>query len=341
MLVFLSCTSNISNPGMSGDPFIELTSPNGGNDLQVGAPFTIRWEANFSENINIQFYRGLESDVLEMVIQDVPNNGECVITPLFDMPQGTNYIVKVASVQNSSVNDISDSYFEISDYVNDWNNDPTGATILSVPHEGNYAIYNSGDIDWYKIYLDEDHTYYFENSSEDDFDTDFYLYGPDYPYGVSVADDDDTNGLQPYIEYTVPNNESGYYYLRVANYDNNPAKEKQYDVGYYTLSVNSEWTDEILLTSPNGGEVWMKDTGKYISWIDQNSDNVDIHLLKSGFPYITIETSYPNSGNYYWDIPSDIEVGDDYTIIVVNAENQSIYDESDYYFSIIEKDYSK
>ena len=114
IMVFMSCTTNISDPYYYSDPFIELISPNGGNVLQVGAPYTIRWEANFSENINIQFYRGLESDILEMLILDVPNNGEYIITPLFGMPQGTNYIVKVVSAQNSSLNDISDSYFEIS-----------------------------------------------------------------------------------------------------------------------------------------------------------------------------------------------------------------------------------
>lgn len=340
--VFLSCTSTISDPGEAGDPFIELTSPNGYEVLQVGAPYTIRWEANFSENINIQFYRGLESDILEMLILDVPNNGEYIITPLFDMPQGTNYIVKIASVQNSGLNDISDSYFEISDYVSDWNDDPTGATLLSqLPHEGNYAIYDEGDVDWYKVYLHEGNTYYFENTSEDDFDTDFYLYGPDYPYGVEVAYDDDgeAESQQPKIEYYVY--ETGYYYLRVAYRYTKASKNKQIGIGYYTLSVNAEWTGEILVTSPNGGEIWMLDSGEWIYWEDQRSDSVHIDLYKNGSYHHRIASLETNDGSYYWYIPTDLEVSDDYQIVVSNSEDTFYYDESDYYFSIIENDYVK
>ena len=339
MVVFLSCTSDISDPGLYGDPFIELTSPNGENILQIGAPYTIRWEANFSENIDIQFYRGLNSDILEMEIRDVPNDGEYIITPFFDMIQGANYIVKVASVQNSNLNDISDSYFEITDYVSDWNDDPTGATLLSqLPHEGNYAIYDEGDIDWYKVYLYAGNTYFFENTSEDNFDTDFYLYGPDYPYGIEVAYDDDSGegSQQPKIEYYVY--ETGYYYLEVAYRFDKSSKAKQSGIGYYTLSVNGEWTGEIIVTSPNGGEVWMKDTGEYITWVDQNSEYVNIDIYKNGFFDHTIASSISNTESYYWYIPSEIEIGEDYQIVVSNSEDTFYYDESDFYFSIIENE---
>ena len=174
--LLLSCAGILTDPGDPVDPFISLTSPNGGENLQVGAPFTIKWEANFSENINIQFYRGSGSDILEMDIPNVPNSGQCVITPLFDMSQETNYKVRIESVQNNSINDISEMYFEVSDYLSDGNDDPSGATVLITQHKGDYAIYNTGDIDWYRVYLYSGNKYFFRNTSDEDFDSEFYLY---------------------------------------------------------------------------------------------------------------------------------------------------------------------
>ena len=43
--LLLSCAGILTDPGDPVDPFISLTSPNGGENLQVGAPFTIKWEA--------------------------------------------------------------------------------------------------------------------------------------------------------------------------------------------------------------------------------------------------------------------------------------------------------
>ncbi|MCK4980865.1 MAG: hypothetical protein KAS62_10750, partial [Candidatus Delongbacteria bacterium] len=276
--LLLSCTGILTDPGEPVDPFISLISPDGGENLQVGAPFTIKWEANFSENINIQFYRGLGSDILEMDIPNIPNSGQCVITPLFDMSQGTNYKAKVQSVQNNSINDISEMYFEVSAYVSDGNNDPFVATTLSLPHTGNYAIYNTDDIDWYKVYLHSGNKYIFKNTSDDDFDSEFYLYsgnssGTDIV--AEVAHDDDSGvGLQPYIEYEVYS--TGYYYLRVAYRFDKSKNKQETNIGYYTLEINNELSENILITSPNGGEVWVMETDEIITWIDQNSNYVDI-----------------------------------------------------------------
>ncbi|NOR44200.1 MAG: hypothetical protein GQ534_01330 [Candidatus Delongbacteria bacterium] len=338
VVVFLSCTSTISDPGEAGDPFIELTSPNGYEVLQIGAPYTIEWTGNLSGNLKIEFFQGFDN--LVMQFDDIPNNGQYQFTVPFDMTLGADYKVKLSSVQNPNLNDISESYFEISEYVSDGNDYLSSATLIDYIHTGDYAIYDEDDIDWYKVYLYAGNTYYFENTSENDFDSEFYLYGPENPYGVEVAHDDDGEGgsHQPKIEYYA--NETGYHYLRVAYYVNNPSKNKQIGVGYYALSVNGEWSGEIIVTSPNGGEDWVMGTGENINWVDNNSDNVDIDLYKNGNFHTSIESSYYNSGNYYWDIPISLDAGTDYKIRISNSEDSFVYDESDY-FSISENDYVK
>jgi hypothetical protein len=41
-----------------------------------------------------------------------------------------------------------------------------------------------------------------------------------------------------------------------------------------------------------------------------------------------------NTGSYYWKIPDDIEIGNDYSIKIEDANDPSVYKESPY-FSII------
>ncbi len=61
----------------------------------------------------------------------------------------------------------------------------------------------------------------------------------------------------------------------------------------------------INITSPNGGEVWLRDSAGVVTWAggDPNS-NVEIELSRNGLngPWITLSASSPNIGSFSWTV---------------------------------------
>jgi hypothetical protein len=335
--IFLSCSDDESDPSEPGEKFISLISPNGGEIMQVGASYIIKWDDNISENVTIEIFRGISDPVTSF--ENISSIGSYQFTVPINWVQAADYRIKVISVQDTSTYDLSDDFFEVAEYVSDGNNNSTFATDLTIPHTGDYAIYSSGDIDWYRVFLNSGDVYYFENTSPNDFDSAFEFYGPGNLSGTDIgtyaaSNDDHGDTLQPYIEYFC--SVSGYYYLRVAYYADKKKKEKQYEVGYYTLTIRSNLTGDLFLSEPNGGEVWMTGTGHNIYWTDENSSRVDIDLYKDGIFNSSIASSVLNSGNYYWNLPTSLEAGAGFTIIVSDSDDNSINDESNYPFCISE-----
>lgn len=103
---------------------------------------------------------------------------------------------------------------------------------------------------------------------------------------------------------------------------------------------NPEVVSSITVTSPNGGENWMRNTTKTISWsISGNPGaNVKIELLKGGVYNSTIVSSTgsggSSGGSYSWSIPAGQNLGNDYKIRVTSTTNSSYNDTSDNNFTI-------
>lgn len=123
----------------------------------------------------------------------------------------------------------------------------------------------------------------------------------------------------------------------MAYYENYLKEKKQFDeeIGNYTLYVNEL---ETYVTSPDGGELWMMGTQHEITWTNSTSDYVDIQLFGEVY-YDEIIMTVANTGSYYWNIPTDIPSGATYRIVVIDSDNQEIYDVSDYYFCLSENTY--
>ena len=99
--------------------------------------------------------------------------------------------------------------------------------------------------------------------------------------------------------------------------------------GYFSVELPTS----ITVTSPIGGETWVTETTHDIEWTSENSaGDVDIDLYKAGSPYLSIATSEPDDGSYSWEIPTEFDIGTEYTIVV---SGPTASDESDGYFSIL------
>ena len=112
--------------------------------------------------------------------------------------------------------------------------------------------------------------------------------------------------------------------------------------GSYTMAYSSSAeSDNITVTSPNGGDTWQAGTNGTIRWTYTGNPGsyVRIDLLKNGSINSTITTSAPvganGSGSYNWAIPSAQTVGTDYAIRITSTSNGSFTDTSDSTFTIL------
>jgi uncharacterized protein (DUF362 family) len=101
-----------------------------------------------------------------------------------------------------------------------------------------------------------------------------------------------------------------------------------------------ESANNLLISFPNGSEVWQNGTSQTIRWTYAGSagPSVKIELLKGGIVKRVIASSATigknGSGSYAWRVPSNLAKGSDYAIRITSVQNNSITDTSDNYFTI-------
>lgn len=92
--------------------FIKVLSPNGGEIYKKGENVLVTWHSNVEGNVNI--YASIDGGTNWMPVQsDVPNDGVWGSSIDYDSPEGTNWKIKVESVNNPSIFDVSDNVFTI------------------------------------------------------------------------------------------------------------------------------------------------------------------------------------------------------------------------------------
>ncbi len=106
---------------------------------------------------------------------------------------------------------------------------------------------------------------------------------------------------------------------------------------HYGVSVISlQPVPHIVITTPNGGELWQRGATDTITWNDNIAENVRIELYKEGILYDTIAVSAPSSGVYSWTIPSDLPMSANYKVKITSTGSDSLHDFSNNSFSIAE-----
>lgn len=119
-------------------------------------------------------------------------------------------------------------------------------------------------------------------------------------------------------------------------------------IGDATVTANFA-KNGITLVSPNGGERWIIDTTHAISWDSIGvSGNVKIDLYKQGQFYQNIvESVMADDGTYSWTIPAidpptlkQIAKSSFYKVRITSLVDETIYGESNDYFTITDSDLS-
>ena len=98
--------------------------------------------------------------------------------------------------------------------------------------------------------------------------------------------------------------------------------------------VETPQLPQITVTSPNGGETWIKGTTQTITWTDNISGNVKIRLFKGSTVAAIIAASTPSNGSFDWTVSTSLADGDNYKVEVRSLDNPTIRDRSDRNFTI-------
>jgi hypothetical protein len=91
-------------------PMIQVTAPNGGEQWQRGLTYFIQWNDNLTGDVVIDLYR---DDTLVKTIAQAPSIGACEWEADLTLEPGSNYTIKVKSLVDEAVADVSDTAFTI------------------------------------------------------------------------------------------------------------------------------------------------------------------------------------------------------------------------------------
>jgi 5-hydroxyisourate hydrolase-like protein (transthyretin family) len=286
-----SLYSDVSNNGFSIDaaPTITVSSPNGGERWQRGTSKTIAWSfsGDPGPNVSIELYKG--GSFHSTVVASTANNGSYAWPVPPGQTIGSDYKVRITSSSNSSIFDLSDEAFSIEDV-------PTSITVTS-PNGGEaWPQRMERRIRW-------------DSSGLPGANVKIQL----FKGGI----------LDRTIIDSAPN--SGWYDWFISS-EFQLASDYRIKVTSTTNSTYSDSSDDdfsitdppVTVTAPNGGESWQRGTTQNItwSWTVHSGSTSRIYLLKDGVRFRTIDESAPNTGSFWWPIPSDLPLGSDYKIQV-------------------------
>jgi hypothetical protein len=91
-------------------PFLQVTTPNGGESLKKGIATFIQWKDNISENVVIELYK---AGTLVKAIATYPSTGGYKWVVGLDLEPGSDYSIKIKSSTNEALADASDTAFSI------------------------------------------------------------------------------------------------------------------------------------------------------------------------------------------------------------------------------------
>ncbi|MBS9770267.1 MAG: VCBS repeat-containing protein, partial [Trichodesmium erythraeum GBRTRLIN201] len=108
-----SSLSDFSNSNFTIKPedFITVSSPDGGNTLELGKTYTINWSDNIDENVKLELYKA--GSFFGTISSSTASNGSYSWAVPTSLTTGNDYQVKITSISDSSLSDFSNSNFTI------------------------------------------------------------------------------------------------------------------------------------------------------------------------------------------------------------------------------------
>jgi hypothetical protein len=283
-------------------PFVTVTSPNGGEGWARGVQYQITFNDNITGNIKIELYKG---GVFNSVINaSTPSDGQTNWTILASTAVGSDYKIKITSVDDTTLSDFSDADFSI------------GSFELTVPNGG--ESWGAGTFQQLK----------FKTGLVDtDMVVDFELWKGGV-FDRLLFENTDADGSK---DWNIPADLTPGTDYKIKIFHHDDATDFDFSDADFTISP---FVESITVTSPNGGESWPAGTAQTITWTDNIAAKVKLELYKGGVFNSVIDDSTTSDGLLTWNIPSGTAAGSDYMIKITSIDDGAVFDFSDANFTI-------
>jgi Calx-beta domain/Ser-Thr-rich glycosyl-phosphatidyl-inositol-anchored membrane family len=96
---------------VSSAPYITVISPHGGNTFQAGSSYNITWNDNILENVKIDLYKA--GNLYSTLFSSTASDGSETWTVPSNLASGSDYQIKISSVNNSIIYDYGNTNFTI------------------------------------------------------------------------------------------------------------------------------------------------------------------------------------------------------------------------------------
>ena len=331
----VSSASDASVYGENASPFsigyVDVIAPADSARWALGTTHTITWQSdtNKAKKVNVYLYRNngfnsLIASAIENVgscTWTIPNDGSINPSPEAIPPAKLIYdfYVVVESVSDAAYSGRSTNYFRL---------EQSKTVAVLVPNgEESWGIGQYYDIQWFSNiggnvvitlgYYDAQ-----GNWNQDDAN------------GVIAAKASDAGNTNTY-RWLIPDDLTprSDYRIKVTGYENPETS----DVSDYNFAIGPR--SYIILTSPNGGEQWVRGNVFDITWKTNVAAAVDIYYSNnSGLDWTPIVSGYTSAdGVYPWDTGADTAIteGYSYRVKVVSTADVNILGSSEKDFSIL------
>ncbi|RKY30980.1 MAG: hypothetical protein DRP68_05550, partial [Candidatus Omnitrophota bacterium] len=308
LLVSDPTVNDISDGDFSIKGNLVLTAPNGGEEWEVETYQNITWD-RLGESlgyVKLEYSVNDGADGYPYLIADNVDSGELSYSWLIPDAIGNQVKVKITSMDDPDINDTSDNVFSIKGRFS--LSAPTGGETWYVGTQENISWTTYGSIDKVNLYYSTDG-------------------GATYSSTIATA----LSNTDGYL-WTIPDAIGTQTRVKVENY---------YDSSVYATSPG-DFTikGRVIVTAPNGGEVWRVGETKNITWEAYGSiGNVEIRYSTDG------GTTYPDTnvitpaggvaatdGSFAWTVPDAI--GTNLKVKIISLDDSTVYDESDNVFEI-------
>lgn len=275
---FNSNLSDMSNSffSISAEPVysITVTTPNGGENWFVGNQYSITWNSVNVENLKLE-YSVNDGNEWTQIVDSIPANLGSYIWTIPNTSSSTCK-VRITSLENGSIKDITDSNFTIS---------IAPAVALTSPNGGeNWLAGKQYSITWTSINVQNLKIEYSTNN------------------GIlwNTIEGSIPTGPGSYI-WTIPNSVSAECFVRLSGTDNSSVTDQSDQPFSIDLERN------LTLVSPSGGEVFTSGEKMAITWNSLNLETIDLYYSvdNGGYWGLIADSVDASLSTYNWDIPEN------------------------------------
>jgi beta propeller repeat protein len=278
---------------------LTLTSPNGGENWQIGNTYPITWNSINVPNVQLEYTTNNGSSWI-VIIPSTSSNMYNWTVPNYP---STQCRVRVTDINNPTVSDQSDGMFTISE---------TPLVTLISPNGGeNWQVGSTQLISWYYVNVNNIKIDYSTNNG-----TSWSAITLSIPNSGSYR-------------WSVPNTPSTNCLVRITD-----VSSAVTDISNEVFTISPSPNPVLKVAAPNGGEHFEPGSTVTIKWVSQDINNVGIdYSSNNGASWNSVVQNIPAAnGSYDWTTP---EITSNSCLIrICDAANLNFCDQSDSTFRI-------